>query len=86
METLVAGVPLIATSCVGLREVVDKTPSRVVPPANSEAFANALMDEMVNSTKKNSLRYAGYAAKRFDVQKEYEGLEKLFRLLDDKNY
>ena len=55
METLVAGVPLISTSCMGLREVVAKTPSRVVPPANSEAFANALMDEMVNSTKKNSI-------------------------------
>ena len=78
METLVSGVPLISTSCLGLREVVEKTPSRVVFPANSKALADALMDEMVNSTKKNSLEYAGYASKRFDVQKESERLEKLY--------
>lgn len=86
METLVAGVPLISTSCMGLREVVSKTPSRVVPPANSDAFANALIDEMVNNTTENSMQYAGYAAKRFDVRNESERLEKLYGLFDGKNY
>ena len=84
MEAMVAGVPLISTSCAGLREVVKKTPSRVVLPADSDALANALIDEMVNSNIKNSVEYAGYAAKRFDVQKEAEKLEKLYGLLDSK--
>jgi glycosyltransferase involved in cell wall biosynthesis len=86
METLVAGVPLISTSCMGLREVVAKTPSRVVPPANSDAFANALIDEMVNNTTENSMQYAGYAAKRFDVKDESEELEKLYGFFHGKKY
>ena len=85
METMVAGVPLISTNCKGLREVVEKTPSRVVPPADSEAFAKALMDEMISGTKKNSIEYVGCALRRFDVQKEFEGLENLYGLYDFKN-
>jgi glycosyltransferase involved in cell wall biosynthesis len=85
METMVAGVPLISTNCKGLREVVEKTPSRNVPPADSEAFSKALMDEMINSTKKNSIEYVGCAQKRFDVQKEFEGLKNLYGLIDFKN-
>ena len=78
MEALVAGVPLVSTSCMGLREVVNETPSRIVPPANSEALAGALIDEMKNSTKKNSIQYTSYASMRFDVQKESERLKNLY--------
>ncbi|MDY6903910.1 MAG: glycosyltransferase family 4 protein [Thermodesulfobacteriota bacterium] len=75
-EALVAGVPVVGTSCVGLREVLAGTPSAMVPPENSEALANAILLEMLNPTSEKALAYIPQAIDRFDVKKQSSALEK----------
>ena len=67
MEAMVAGVPLVGTSCLGLREVLHGGPARVVPPRSGAALAEALALEMVGSSRVSAARYAPVAAARFDV-------------------
>lgn len=77
MEAMVAGVPLIGTDCIGLREVLRGTPSRVVPAANSKALADAIVEEMQHPTRVEAESFSAEAAKRFDVKKQAEEVEKL---------
>ena len=77
METLTAGVPLIGTNCIGLREVLRNTPSRVVPPRDSLALSEALVMEMRNPTKVKAQEFAITAAARFQVKERAAEIEKL---------
>ncbi|HVY07556.1 MAG TPA: glycosyltransferase family 4 protein [Burkholderiales bacterium] len=67
METMVAGVPLVGTSCVGLREVLRDTPAKMVPPEDGNALYEALLDELQQPTKGIAQEFAAEAAARFDV-------------------
>lgn len=76
MEAMVAGVPLIGTNCVGLREVLKDTPATVVPARNSMALAIALLKEM----KKPSIsakEFSKMAVTQFDVKRRAIELENL---------
>jgi glycosyltransferase involved in cell wall biosynthesis len=84
MEAIVAGVPLVSTSCIGLREVVSKTPSRVVPPGDSESLASAIIDEMINPTKVDAMKYVNVASERFDVKKSANKLKDVIDRLAKK--
>lgn len=77
-EAMVAGVPLIGTDCIGLREVLKGTPSVVIPAKNSMALAEALEGEMKNPSRKKSEEFVPIAAKRFDVRNQAAELEKVF--------
>lgn len=77
MEAMVAGVPLIGTNCIGLREVLKNTPAVVVPPKDSLALSEALVKEMTNTSKVRAREFSGEAAVRFDVRKQAVELEKL---------
>lgn len=67
MEAMVAGVPLVGTSCVGLREVLHGSPAVVVPPGDPDALAAALFATMVNKPSAAAQAYAGTARSRFDA-------------------
>lgn len=75
-EGLTAGVPVIGTNCIGLREVLKNTPAIIVPPEDSAALSDALMQEMCNPSKENAENFINTASKRFDVFKQVERLEK----------
>jgi glycosyltransferase involved in cell wall biosynthesis len=77
MEAMVAGVPVIGTSCVGLREVLSGTPSVVVPPRDGAGLAAALLAEMERPTADSAKAFASEAARRFDVKEKALMLEKL---------
>jgi len=81
MESLVAGCPLIATSCVGLREVVAETPAIVIPPASPVALAAAVRrlasDTPMWKARAHSFRPA--ARTRYDVTVAAAELDALFR-------
>jgi len=77
METLVAGTPLIAAACVGLREVVRDTPARVVPVDDAEALAQALLEERRHPTTEAVAAYRQTAAARFDVRHQVAGIQAL---------
>lgn len=76
MEAMVAGVPLVGTTCVGLREVLHDTPAATVPPADSDALFDALAREMTTPTTAAARRFVAQAAIRFDVQPRAAALER----------
>jgi glycosyltransferase involved in cell wall biosynthesis len=77
MEAMVAGVPVIGSNCVGLREVLDDTPAKIVPMKDAAALARAIMDEMRNPTTRLAREFAPVASERFNVAKQADALEKL---------
>ncbi len=77
MEAMVAGVPFIGTNCVGLREVLRNTPSKVVPVRDSTAFSEALFEEMKRPSTAKANEFAAEAARRFDIKQRAVELEKL---------
>ncbi|MFO1431850.1 MAG: glycosyltransferase family 4 protein [Candidatus Competibacteraceae bacterium] len=77
MEAMIAGVPLIGTDCVGLREVLKDTPATVIPVRDSSALAEALIEEMENPSKAKAENFAIEAATRFNVRERAVELEKL---------
>lgn len=75
MEAMVSGVTVIGTNCIGLREVLEDTPAKIVPPKDSKALANAIIDEMSNPSVFQSQHFADKAAIRFDVKNQADKLE-----------
>lgn len=77
METLVAGIPLVGTNCIGLREVLRNTPAYVVPAKDSAALSEALVTEMRAPTTGRAKMFATEAASRFEVKRSVAEVEKL---------
>ena len=77
MEAMVAGVPLVGTDCVGLREVLRNTPAYVVPARDSLTLSEALVMEMRNPTRVKAQEFAITAAARFQVKERAAEIEKL---------
>ncbi len=77
MEAMVAGVPLIGTDCIGLREVLKNTPATVVPVRDSLALSKVLLEEMKNPSTIKAREFAIKAAARFEVRGRAKDLEKL---------
>lgn len=78
MEALISGVPIIASDCIGLREVVRGTPAIVVLGGNSEGLAAAMGDLMRFESDEVFQAFRESAAHRFDVQNTARDIEKLF--------
>lgn len=82
MEALVVGKPIIGTSCIGLKEVLEGTPSVVVPPMDSLAFARAIEAFLQNAPDFDA-RARGYsqrARERFDVSAAATEVRKMLLL------
>jgi glycosyltransferase involved in cell wall biosynthesis len=77
METMVAGVPLVGTDCVGLREVLRDSPAYVVPSKNGPALCEALLAEIRNPTMARAKEFATDAAARFQVKDRAVQVEEL---------
>jgi glycosyltransferase involved in cell wall biosynthesis len=81
VEGLVCGAPIIASNCIGLREVLKGTPARLVTPGEPAELADAIL-EMMNVQKRNEARsFMSTAVKRFDVSVAAEKLDVLFTAL-----
>ena len=77
MEALVAGVPVVGTDCIGLREVLRDTPSTMVRAADSEALAQALREEIIAPSREKAKAFAAEAGLRFDGRPRFRQLESL---------
>jgi glycosyltransferase involved in cell wall biosynthesis len=77
MEAMVAGVPFIGTDCLGLREVLRNTPSKVVPVRDSRALSEALLEEMRSPSDQRARDFVREAVIRFDVKVRAIELERL---------
>lgn len=84
MEAFVLGCPVIASRCIGLREVVADSPALYIERiADSDAVAEALSEFMSDPgrIKEETLDFMSKARERFDVGKTAEELDSLFEKL-----
>ena len=81
MESLVLGVPVIGSDCLGLREVLSGTPNTVIPRENPEALADAIAAFVENPkpAKEAAKNYVADAAARFDVNTAAEQLLEIYQ-------
>lgn len=78
VEGLVSGTPIIASNCIGLREVLKDTPARTFETGNSNDLASAILKIMKISPKTDSLNFISTAKERFDIKSSVKKLELLF--------
>lgn len=83
MEAMVAGVPVIGTNCIGLREVLRDTPSTIVSSKDSKALANAIEKEMFNPSKIKAEAFSLKASQRYSVRETARELNKMIIHLMD---
>ncbi|WP_319583428.1 glycosyltransferase family 4 protein [uncultured Pseudodesulfovibrio sp.] len=83
-EVLASGKPLIASTCIGLREVVRETPALTIPSEDWQALAEAMRRTVNEDHSKAFREYQPTAIERFDVQKTADGLKALFAELAAK--
>ena len=79
-EAMVLGIPVIGSDCLGLREVLVKTPSAMPPKENPDALAAVIMNFIENREQKKqaAMEYAITAQQQFDVNIATEQLLKLY--------
>jgi glycosyltransferase involved in cell wall biosynthesis len=88
MESMAAGKPVVATNVGGSKEMVsDGITGYLVPPADSQAMANAIISLLQNLDKAMAMGSAGreVVKEKFTVEtmvKKYEEL--YFSLLKDR--
>jgi glycosyltransferase involved in cell wall biosynthesis len=81
MESLVSGTPLIASNCIGLREVVKETPTSVVPVKDSRALAKEIVHFMEEEGRAPFSDYIQTAARRYDVNTTTKLLQELVQTI-----
>jgi glycosyltransferase involved in cell wall biosynthesis len=78
MEAMCAGVPVLGSDCIGLREVLAGSPSVVVPAGDDRALAEAIRRAAAAPWRDQAVRYAPVACRRFDVRSSARSLAGLF--------
>lgn len=81
MEAMVAGVPVIGSDCIGLKEVIEGTPALMFKMADSESLAKAMIEFAKNKDfyKEVAEDFVAKAVKDFDVKKSVVGLQNLYQ-------
>ena len=79
-EVLTAGIPIIVSDCMGLREATRETPAISIPPGDAEAIAEAMLRIMSRpELKEEFVRFKTTAAERYDVENSAKKLIELFQ-------
>ncbi|SFR40263.1 Glycosyltransferase involved in cell wall bisynthesis [Marinobacter gudaonensis] len=80
METLAAGTPIIGTNCIGLKEVLEGSPSRQVPVGDASALAEAIIHECNNlvARREEFTDYVPVAVERFSIHRPAQSLRALY--------
>lgn len=81
MEALVCGTPLIASDCIGLREVTSGTPTIRAPMRNALAIAEAVKSLIRKPCRKLFADFVDEAARRYDVKAQSRRIQELYDLL-----
>ncbi|WP_165856072.1 glycosyltransferase [Marinobacter sp. JSM 1782161] len=80
MEALAAGVPIIGSDCVGLREVLRDSPALVCRAGDAESLKNALVDQFRQAGEKK-LQFSDYqaqAVEKFSVKRPAASFRRLY--------
>jgi glycosyltransferase involved in cell wall biosynthesis len=78
MEALAAGVAVLGTDCLGLREVLHNTPARVVRAGDSRALAAGLREALQAPWAGEAREFAAEACQRFDNERSAQQLVELY--------
>ncbi len=78
MEAMVAGLPVLGTDCIGLREVLRDTPSRVVRAGDVGELHRGLREALAEPWTDAAREYADEARRRFDNRPSARRLVELF--------
>ena len=81
MEALVLGVPLLASDCLGLREVTKDTPALTFPADAPSPLAKVIKGWAKDPRKGDFEAFAPFAASRFDVRNTATKLQRLYARL-----
>ncbi len=77
-EALVLGIPVVGSNCIGLREVLQGTPSLTPPAGDAIALAGALLKAINSPWNAEARAYQPLARQRFDVAESALRLRRLF--------
>lgn len=80
MEAFAAGVPLIATSCIGLKEACAGSPAIVCTPGDSQSLLEAVNTFIRERTTREAQaeQYRSEAVRRFDRKRTAQSLRDLY--------
>lgn len=80
MEALSAGVPIVGSNAIGLREVLEGSPAIQVPVGEARALAEALMAEIndIESRQRVFESYQSEAVARFGIERPASKLAELY--------
>lgn len=81
MEALAAGIPVLGTDCLGLREVLHNTPAQMVRAGDAAALAAGLRDALRAPRTAEAREYAAEACQRFDNDRSARRLVALYDTL-----
>lgn len=81
MEAMVAGVPVIASNCIGMKEVTEDSPAACFPVDDVQALAYCLLEACKNPAeqKRQAEAFRNTAASRFDASRTAGALHDLFK-------
>lgn len=79
MEALLLGIPVIATDCIGLREVTQDTPAFITRAGDSIGLANTIRLCFVDDRREEFDNYRSAARERFDATKTANELMNLYQ-------
>ncbi|MDR1486031.1 MAG: glycosyltransferase family 4 protein [Planctomycetaceae bacterium] len=85
MESLVLGVPVVGSDCIGLREVLQNTPSIVVKNDNAESLADGIIKFIETQKNNNAKNYIPEAKKRFNVIDAANKLLEIYNSMNNPN-
>lgn len=80
MEAMVSGVPVIASDCIGMREVTEDTPTVRFAVNDIDGLATAIKDSVRNleQRKREAEAFRESASRRFDAKETAKALRNLF--------
>ncbi|MDF0750466.1 glycosyltransferase family 4 protein [Marinobacter sp. 71-i] len=80
MEVLAAGVPIVGSQCIGLREVLEGSPAQTVPVGDSRKLTKALVAELSDRDSRRSdfVRFQPIAVDKFHIKRPAESLRRLY--------
>lgn len=81
MEVLSAGTPLISSNCIGLRCVVENTPSKTIEPCSPEQLADAIAAELTQSSAAEFSAFQAEAIARFNLTRPAEELHHYYQTI-----
>ncbi len=81
MEAMVLGVPVVGSDAIGLREVLQGSPSLTPPAGDAKALASAIEEALGSRSRQRAEEFAPEAGIRFDNRASTEKLRQIYEAI-----